>query len=291
MQADPGGRRQRRPRPIDGAASTFAAALAEAGNADAVIVMAGTISDGRGRPGDLHRTTARDTRSCEAGAGTSTGTWTARRPSRPSAAPNPHEEQQHRGDDQGRHGRGRRPWRTRRPWSSRTTPASRWIRLSSARTARPSSRRGSPARRTATSSPTCSSASRTRPGKSPFTYPYDGQGLPRPRHSAPVPRRPIVDGQQTVEYTEQLNIGYRWYDSNVSGECAPAEDGSNPCVAFPFGHGLSYTDFEISKVHGQPEGLRRQQAHQGEASSSRTPETWPVPRCPQVYVSPPGRGG
>ena len=30
----------------------------------------------------------------------------------------------------------------------------------------------------------------------------------------------VVDGQQTVEYTEQLNIGYRWYDANVSGECA-----------------------------------------------------------------------
>jgi beta-glucosidase len=48
-----------------------------------------------------------------------------------------------------------------------------------------------------------------------------------------------------VEYKEGLNIGYRWYDSNASGKCALREDLSNPCVAFPFGHGLSYSEFSL----------------------------------------------
>ncbi|WP_298455402.1 glycoside hydrolase family 3 N-terminal domain-containing protein [uncultured Cellulomonas sp.] len=84
-------------------------------------------------------------------------------------------------------------------------------------------------------------------GKSPVTYPYVGKGFLD--HATPLqyPGQ-IVDGLQTVEYTEGVNIGYRWYDANVSGECAEAADGSNPCVAFPFGHGLSYSDFEISDL-------------------------------------------
>jgi beta-glucosidase len=88
-------------------------------------------------------------------------------------------------------------------------------------------------------------------GKSPVTYPFEGKGFLD--HATPV-QYPgtIVDGQQTVEYTERLNMGYRWYDANVSGECPTADDGSNPCVAFPFGHGLSYTDFEVSRVMVAP---------------------------------------
>jgi len=88
-------------------------------------------------------------------------------------------------------------------------------------------------------------------GKSPFTYPYEGQGFLDHASALQFPGA-IVNGKQTVEYTEQLNIGYRWYDSNSSGECTPAENGANPCVAFPFGHGLSYTDFEISKLTVSP---------------------------------------
>ena len=55
-----------------------------------------------------------------------------------------------------------------------------------------------------------------------------------------------------MEYTEGRNVGYRWYDANVSGDCASATDGTNPCIAFPFGHGLSYSNFEISKVVATP---------------------------------------
>jgi beta-glucosidase len=88
-------------------------------------------------------------------------------------------------------------------------------------------------------------------GKSPFTFPFAGEGFMDKISELQYPG--VVEGEgraaeQTVEYTERLNIGYRWYDANVSGDCAPAEDGSNPCVAFEFGHGLSYTDFEVSDV-------------------------------------------
>lgn len=88
-------------------------------------------------------------------------------------------------------------------------------------------------------------------GKSPVTYPFAGKGFLD--HATPLqyPGQ-VVNGQQTVEYTERLNMGYRWYDSNVSGECPTATDGSNPCVAFPFGHGLSYTDFDVSHVRVTP---------------------------------------
>jgi beta-glucosidase len=55
----------------------------------------------------------------------------------------------------------------------------------------------------------------------------------------------VFEDKALVEYKEGLKIGYRWYDSNASGKCALRKDLSNPCVAFPFGHGLSYTEFSV----------------------------------------------
>jgi len=84
-------------------------------------------------------------------------------------------------------------------------------------------------------------------GKLPVTFPVEGRGFldyiaDDPTYFPGVP----VNGKGAVEYREKLNIGYRWYDANVSGQCGLNADKSNPCVAFPFGHGLSYTSFEIS---------------------------------------------
>lgn len=44
----------------------------------------------------------------------------------------------------------------------------------------------------------------------------------------------------TVEYNEKLNVGYRYYDKHTDE------------IAFPFGHGLSYTDFEYSDLKVTP---------------------------------------
>lgn len=46
-----------------------------------------------------------------------------------------------------------------------------------------------------------------------------------------------------VRYGESIFVGYRWYDTRQMP------------VAFPFGHGLSYTDFEIDKVTAAASGV------------------------------------
>ncbi|NHN35788.1 glycosyl hydrolase [Pseudomaricurvus alcaniphilus] len=83
--------------------------------------------------------------------------------------------------------------------------------------------------------------------KLPVTFPVEGRGFLDYIAADPVyfPGVPVA-GKGNVEYKEKLNIGYRWYDANVSGQCELRADQSNPCVAFPFGHGLSYTSFELA---------------------------------------------
>jgi len=83
-------------------------------------------------------------------------------------------------------------------------------------------------------------------GKLPVTFPFAGKGFLDAVTPAQFPGVASADGKvQTVTYAERLHIGYRWYDANVSGKCAPVA-GRNPCVAFPFGHGLSYTNFFVA---------------------------------------------
>jgi len=84
-------------------------------------------------------------------------------------------------------------------------------------------------------------------GKLPVTFPMVGKGFLDAATPAQFPGVVAPGGKiQTVDYSEKLAIGYRWYDANVSGQCAPVS-GRNPCVAFPFGHGLSYTTFRIDQ--------------------------------------------
>lgn len=89
-------------------------------------------------------------------------------------------------------------------------------------------------------------------GKLPATFAVAGKGFLDSVTTQQYPGT-ISGTTQTVEYTEKLNIGYRWYDANVSGQCAPV-GGSNPCVAFPFGHGLSYTTFSIGNQSASGNG-------------------------------------
>ena len=88
---------------------------------------------------------------------------------------------------------------------------------------------------------------RTNPsGKLPVTIPFTGKGFLDLIGKAQFPGVTGADGKkQTVTYSERLAIGYRWYDSNAGGNCASVS-GRNPCVAFPFGHGLTYTSYVIA---------------------------------------------
>ena len=84
-------------------------------------------------------------------------------------------------------------------------------------------------------------------GKLPVTFSVAGKAFLDSINTEQFPGTISADGkQQTVTYSERLAIGYRWYDSNASGNCAE-KAGRNPCVAFPFGHGLSYTSFAVGK--------------------------------------------
>jgi beta-glucosidase len=67
-------------------------------------------------------------------------------------------------------------------------------------------------------------------GKLPVTFPADELGGPTDRPEAYPGLR------TTVKYDENLLVGYRWYDSK---KLAPL---------YPFGHGLSYTRFEMSDL-------------------------------------------
>jgi len=89
---------------------------------------------------------------------------------------------------------------------------------------------------------------RTNPsGRLPFTIPFAGKGFLDHITPAQFPGVAGADGKsQTVTYSEGLAIGYRWYDANAGGNCAQ-KAGRNPCVAFPFGHGLSYTSFAMAQ--------------------------------------------
>lgn len=72
-------------------------------------------------------------------------------------------------------------------------------------------------------------------GKLPVTFPFVGNGFLDSISTLQFPGNiDPATGQQTVEYTEKLNIGYRWYDAN------------NVTPAFAFGHGLSYTTFSVT---------------------------------------------
>jgi beta-glucosidase len=71
-------------------------------------------------------------------------------------------------------------------------------------------------------------------GHLPITFPRDESQLPRPTLDGLGLAR---DQPFTVNYFEGAAVGYRWYDAR----------GLEPL--FPFGHGLSYTDFEHGRLH------------------------------------------
>lgn len=71
-------------------------------------------------------------------------------------------------------------------------------------------------------------------GKLPMTFPTSLTALP----ANTAAQWPGVNG--LTQYSEGLDIGYRWYDAN------------NVSPLFPFGFGLSYTSFAYSKISVGP---------------------------------------
>jgi beta-glucosidase len=71
-------------------------------------------------------------------------------------------------------------------------------------------------------------------GKLPLTFPGAATEIP----TATPQQWPGVNGTST--YSEKLDVGYRWYDAN----------GVEPL--FPFGYGLSYTTFRVSRLTVTP---------------------------------------
>jgi beta-glucosidase len=71
-------------------------------------------------------------------------------------------------------------------------------------------------------------------GHLPVTFPTSLSDVP----ASTTAQFPGINGQ--VLYSEGLDIGYRWYDAQ------------NHTPLFPFGFGLSYTQFAFSKLHVTP---------------------------------------
>ena len=119
-------------------------------------------------------------------------------------------------------------------------------------------------------------------GKLPVTFPIAGKGFLDRIATSQFPGAISADGkQQTVTYSEQLAIGYRWYDANVGGNCT-VRAGRNACVAFPFGHGLSYTSFSVTTPR-----LDRGAASNSWRATARVTNTGKRPGAEviQVYLS------
>ena len=90
-------------------------------------------------------------------------------------------------------------------------------------------------------------------GKAPVTFPIVGRSFLDALAPEAYPGV-LTDGKAAVSYLEGRYMGYRWYDGNRSGGCALEASGENPCVAFPFGHGLSYTTFSLTPFTQRWEG-------------------------------------
>ncbi|GAA3433792.1 glycoside hydrolase family 3 C-terminal domain-containing protein [Kutzneria kofuensis] len=75
-------------------------------------------------------------------------------------------------------------------------------------------------------------------GKLPVTFPTSLEQVP----ASTAAQWPGTGGQ--VQYSEGLNVGYRWYDAK---DLTPA---------YPFGYGLSYTSFAFSHLHVDGSTLR-----------------------------------
>lgn len=71
------------------------------------------------------------------------------------------------------------------------------------------------------------------------TYAYDVSSAPASINFGDY-KYDNMDGMAFINYNEGIYIGYRYYETRYAGD----ETGYWNAVQYPFGHGLSYTDFE-----------------------------------------------
>ncbi len=76
-------------------------------------------------------------------------------------------------------------------------------------------------------------------GRLTDTYAYDGSSNPASVNFGDY-KYTNIPGKAFINYNEGIYIGYRYYETFFEGD----EAGYNAAVQFPFGYGLSYTDFE-----------------------------------------------
>lgn len=112
-------------------------------------------------------------------------------------------------------------------------------------------------------------------GKLPFTFPKRIEDLPVHGYERRYPGIKRADSEiYDIYYDEGILIGYRWYDYN------------DLPVLFPFGYGLSYTDFSI----GKPAVCRTAKGYNLKMDVSNTGSLAGAETV-QVYVSAPGAKG
>ncbi|MBR2310646.1 MAG: glycoside hydrolase family 3 C-terminal domain-containing protein [Oscillospiraceae bacterium] len=75
------------------------------------------------------------------------------------------------------------------------------------------------------------------------TYAYDVSSAPASENFASY-KYDNMNGMAFINYEEGIYVGYRYYETRYAGD----EAGYRKAVQYPFGHGLSYTDFAWETV-------------------------------------------
>lgn len=115
-------------------------------------------------------------------------------------------------------------------------------------------------------------------GKLPVTFPVSLDDTPAAQSDAQFPGIVDASGIRQVDYSEGLSVGYRWYE----------EQGIEPL--FPFGHGLTYTDFKYSKLKVTPSKLSANKEVKVKFRLTNTGDTVAT-EVAQVYIELPASAG
>lgn len=95
------------------------------------------------------------------------------------------------------------------------------------------------------------------------TYPFRLEDTPAYRN--------FPGKERNAEYREGLYVGYRYYDSSLLR------------VLYPFGFGLSYTDFEYSDLEVKPEGVEFTLTNTGERDGAEVAQLYIALPEPKVF--------